>query len=262
MLLEIQWPESWTSHLALIHQILIKRLACLLNKEPMCLPASCVQWCQSPILSDQVLLDILHEESLMFNIKYTYLKIFDITWDFDLTKWYSNMLKSQHKRNIVIAIYGWVTIQTWFPLLVPICSPSWHRVSPVVGKEYVGKSQLKPVSLFKVPLINCPVFILYVGVIHVYISPSPHAGLAGSGSYYSLLIISGKAVYTTCRPTGTALYLQQRLPSSPPCVEISSAFSTVTGGHSLPSSLSSSFLPISSESSSIVGLCWLSQVER
>lgn len=37
-----------------------------------------------------------------------------------------------------------------------------------------------------------------------------------------------------------------------PCV-LSSAFSMVTGGHSLPSSLSSSFSPVSSESSSIAG---------
>lgn len=49
-------------------------------------PAFYVHWCQSPMLSDQVLLAIPHEEGLMFNIKCTYLKIFGITWDFDLTK--------------------------------------------------------------------------------------------------------------------------------------------------------------------------------
>jgi len=33
--------------LAVIHQILVKRLACLLNKEPVYPPVSCVQWRQS-----------------------------------------------------------------------------------------------------------------------------------------------------------------------------------------------------------------------
>lgn len=52
----------------------------------MCPAASYVQWCQSPILSDQVPSDIPHEEGLMFNAKFTYLKIFGITWDFDLSE--------------------------------------------------------------------------------------------------------------------------------------------------------------------------------
>ena len=37
---------------------------------------------QSPVLSD--LLDITCEEGLVFNTKFTCLKIFHITWDFDL----------------------------------------------------------------------------------------------------------------------------------------------------------------------------------
>lgn len=41
---------------------------------------------QNPILSDQALLDIPYEESLMFKTKFTYLKIFDVTWDFNLAK--------------------------------------------------------------------------------------------------------------------------------------------------------------------------------
>ena len=37
------------------------------------LPALWLPLCQSPILSDQVLLVIPHEEGLMFNIRFTYL---------------------------------------------------------------------------------------------------------------------------------------------------------------------------------------------
>lgn len=64
---------------------------------------------QSPTLSDQVLLAITYEEGLVFNTKFTCLKIFDITWDFDLEKWYSNILKSQHKHNLSITLYGEIT---------------------------------------------------------------------------------------------------------------------------------------------------------
>lgn len=37
---------------------------------------------QTPILPDQILLDILRVESVMFDIKFTCLKIFDFTQDF------------------------------------------------------------------------------------------------------------------------------------------------------------------------------------
>lgn len=37
---------------------------------------------QSPIRSDQVLLDIVHVVGVMFNVKYIYLKIVDVTQDF------------------------------------------------------------------------------------------------------------------------------------------------------------------------------------
>lgn len=37
--------------------------------------------CQSPILADQVLLNILHMEGIMFDIKFTYVKTVDVIWD-------------------------------------------------------------------------------------------------------------------------------------------------------------------------------------
>ena len=45
-----------------------------------------------------------HEEGLMFNSKFTYLKIFVVTWVFDLAEWYSSVMKSQYKHNRAIAI--------------------------------------------------------------------------------------------------------------------------------------------------------------
>lgn len=38
--------------------------------------------CQNPILSDQVLLDIPCMKDVIFDIKFTYLKIVDVMWDF------------------------------------------------------------------------------------------------------------------------------------------------------------------------------------
>lgn len=38
--------------------------------------------CQSPVLPDQILLDILCMEGVMFDIRFTYLKIVDVTRDF------------------------------------------------------------------------------------------------------------------------------------------------------------------------------------
>lgn len=37
--------------------------------------------CQSPLLSDQVLLDIPHVEGVMFNIKFTYLRTIEVIQD-------------------------------------------------------------------------------------------------------------------------------------------------------------------------------------
>lgn len=64
--------------------------------------------CHSPKLSQWILLDI-PREVLMFNIKCTYLKIFNTILDFDL-EWY-NVVKMQHKHNIAIATYSRITIQ-------------------------------------------------------------------------------------------------------------------------------------------------------
>lgn len=41
----------------------------------------------------------------------------------------------------------------------------------VAGKEYIGRSQLKPVALFKVTFAVFSIFILFVGLSHKYSSP-------------------------------------------------------------------------------------------
>lgn len=106
------------------------------------------------------------------------------------------------------------------------------RSSPLLSKDH---------------FISCPVFILNVGLSHIYVST--HAALASSERHYSPLIISEKAVYMTWWVTGIDMYLNQRLLSSLPG---SAPFFTVICGHSLHCSLSSLFLPFSSQSSSIV----------
>lgn len=60
---------------------------------------------------------------------------------FDLVETYCNMLKSQHKPDIAVAIYTWITMQKWFPLLIYICLLSGWWASPVHQEGICG---LKP----------------------------------------------------------------------------------------------------------------------
>lgn len=48
-------------------------------------------------------------------------------WDFDLEEWCNNMLKSHHKHDITIVIYSGITVQTWFPKAVSLCSTGRKR---------------------------------------------------------------------------------------------------------------------------------------
>lgn len=106
-----------------------------------------------------------------FNAKFTYFKIFDVTWDFDSAEWYSNTLKSQHKDNKVIAIFNGITRKMWFLLPAYRCLLSQCWASSVAGREYMGCSQLKPAALFKVYFVGYSDFIVYVGLNHLYSSP-------------------------------------------------------------------------------------------
>lgn len=151
------------------------------------------------MLSEQVLLDTPCEGGLKFNAKFTYLKIFDITWDFDLAAWYSHALKSQHKPSIANAIYTWITTRLWFSLPASICSPPWCWVSPVTRKEHVGWSQLKPIAFFEVNSVGCFILIFCVGLSHI--DTVSMLDLAGIVWECCVLIIVGKDIYKTSWPT-------------------------------------------------------------
>lgn len=88
--------------------------------------------------------DISHGQSLMFNTKFTYMYIFDITEDFDLFKIY---VCTEITMMIANAIG---MVQTWLLLMVYLCSLSWHWLSTATKKKYMGWSQLKLIALFKV----------------------------------------------------------------------------------------------------------------
>lgn len=53
--------------------------------------------------SDQVFLVAPHAEDILFNIKFTDVKIFDVIQDFYLVEWYSNIQKSQYKYKLYLA---------------------------------------------------------------------------------------------------------------------------------------------------------------
>lgn len=98
-------------------------------------------------------------------------------------------------------------------------------------------------------------FYTFCGTEPHHIRTSPPAGLASWGRTCMLAIILGKAVCITRWLTGTAIYLKEKSPSSPPYVEISLTFFMPLDAHSCISSLSSSPIPISSEPSSLVEVC-------
>ena len=72
--------------------------------------------CQSPIHSDQVLLDILHVEGLMLITKFSYLNVFDTILNFDLVR--DTTVHLNHNtganytyQNVAVVIYSRITIQ-------------------------------------------------------------------------------------------------------------------------------------------------------
>lgn len=112
--------------------------------------------CQSPVHSDQVLLDIPSVEGVMFSIIFTYMEILDATRDFWFSGAIQNTLKSSANvhytwQSIAMAVDGLIAIPVWFPLLVStISSLLQHWASSITGKEHAGWSQLKPIAVFKI----------------------------------------------------------------------------------------------------------------
>lgn len=62
--------------------------------------------CQSSMYTDQILLDILRVEGMMFNAKFTYLKIYDVTQGFRFRKVIQNILKTQRVHKLRLAEYS------------------------------------------------------------------------------------------------------------------------------------------------------------
>lgn len=184
------------------------------------------------ILSAQVLLDIPGEESFisnlliikfyllpnLLNVKLLIWFIWCYIWDFSLAEWYSNVLKSQQKHNVATAIHSWITIQTWFPLPVSVCSLASHWVSLDTAKEYMGWSQLKSLSSSKCALLVVQFLYFLLGWA-MYALPAPHwtGWLKKSMLFVNCLRDPNDSLVQLS-------YLRPRLPSSLPGVEISLAF--------------------------------------
>lgn len=113
--------------------------------------------CQSRILSDWVLLDIPCMELVIFNIKFTYLKIVNVTWHLWVSKVIQNIVKTQYKYKFHLEKYSNCNIKfnantNVIPITI-IYSLSQRWASPVTRKEYEGWRQLKPVALFVILLL-------------------------------------------------------------------------------------------------------------
>lgn len=98
------------------------------------------------------------------------------------------------------------------------------------------------------------VYFLYFILGWVTYTLPSHVGLVSSGKHYSWLIVSGKAVHLILELNDASVFLKQSFLSSPSCAEIISALFMTIHCFSLHSSLSTSFLPISSGHSSIAGV--------
>lgn len=117
-----------------LHSVL---LTCAFCCSPAC--------CQSPVLSNWVLLDISHMDIAVFNIRCTHLKTADSVQDFQSSKVIQIYCIAQYKKiqvtqqNTATVINSWGTIPVYSPLSNSmICSPSWPCTSPVARNECVG----------------------------------------------------------------------------------------------------------------------------
>lgn len=169
--------------------------------------------------SDPLLLDSPWRE---FNVRYK-IYLFEDTWCyivlcFDLPERYSNILKSQHKYNIAVAIYTWIIMQPWFTLLVSV---RMLGILSSPGREMWAKAS------------SSSFWWLFSFYTLCWVEPQMHLSPHWSGYLGKTLHCNnclGKVVYTAWSLTGAAVSLKQRFPSSPPCVV---AFSTLFGASPL-----------------------------
>lgn len=126
--------------------------------------------CQSRILSDLVCLDIPHVECVMFDIKFAYLKIVVVTWDF----WFSGVIHLFCSFSIFckLDLAKYSSCNTWFnhiTSVIPVTGISNTLTVVMLGipRHQEGVCGLKPAwtccSLQK-SYTSCLVFVLNVGL--------------------------------------------------------------------------------------------------
>lgn len=116
----------------------------------------------------------------------------------------------------------------------------------------MGQSQLKPVGFFKALFVGWSFFILDNGLSHIYIFPPCILVWLAQKDITVYYLSQKRPLKQLCDP----LYIKNKGYPRVPFVEARSAFLMTTYAHSFCSSLSS-LLPIFSEMSSTVGVCWL-----
>lgn len=133
--------------------------------------------CQNPILCDQVLLNIPHMEGAIFNIKFTYLTILDVTWDFWFFRVIQNILKTQYKCKLHLAKYENCNTQLYHNTSV---IPTTDLCNMLTIMMWGGPScqegihGLKPAQVYwslRNSFVSCLVFILYVRLSHIFTPP-------------------------------------------------------------------------------------------
>lgn len=189
-------------------------------------------FCWRPVLSDHHLWDVPGVEGLVFNNKFTYLKLYDVTWDFELAEWYDNTWKSQCHDKLQFAEYSKlkhnvnvILVTSLYNMLTVV------RLGVPSGQEGIRgvRRQLKPIATSKALFLHCSIILYCVFGRGAYIPPcaSPaHAGghllswltqgwtvaqLVRSLNWCNLLIL-----WTDCswliHSTDTAIYLDQSHP--------------------------------------------------
>lgn len=200
----------------------------------------------------------------MFNPKFTFLKIFDVTQDFDVAECSSNAVQSQYKHNI---LFSWIQhtavsqykCDSHYQFLYAHHQNTRCPLLPKRSTWVEGNSS--PFLSSKIILLVFQFLYFILGRSTCILAP---CWSGNSGRHVSSFDLLRENHYITSCSTGqlvcstdTVVCLKQRPPSSPLCVEISSdLFATVSHSlHSFLSYISTLSLPIS-ELSSLIGICW------
>lgn len=164
----------------------------------------------------------------IFNIKFTSLKIVDVTWYF----WFNRVIqkKTQYKCKLHLAKYSNCNIEfSHSTNMIPITDLCNMLSITMLGllSHQQNICGLEPGQAHCTPqnsVASCLIFIFCVGMGHIFTPPM----LIWDRHFHTVLTNSGRIIYTTSWSTQLliAVYLKQRSPSSPFFVEIVSFFTT------------------------------------